>query len=101
MEPEIILAITGQPYLGFPAYITGYQRFQVRNKNYPGVILGEGLVQGLLYSNITIESFTKLDFYEGDEYTREKVEVFLVPTSQLTAWCYLYKKDLIKNLILP
>lgn len=101
MDPEIILSISGKPHPGTPAYIMGYQRFQVKNKNYPGVIKSEGLVHGLLYSNITPESLDKLDFYEGDEYTREKVEVFLVPTSQLTAWCYLYKENLSENLIRP
>lgn len=99
MAPETIKVITGQPLQGTPAYITGYQRFQVKNKNYPGIIKSDGIVHGLLYSNVSPESIAKLDLYEGSEYNREKVEVFLVPTSQLTAWCYLYKEELTNNLV--
>jgi len=101
MDPETIRSITGHSYQGTPAYITGYQRFPVKNKPYPGIIESEGIVHGLLYTNITPESLALLDEYEGPEYTRETVEVFLVPTSQTPAWCYLYKKELKNNLEKP
>lgn len=91
MVEELFLSVTGQMFKSTPAYISGYQRYQVKNKNYPGIILDKGLVTGQLYFNIPHDTINLIDEYEGDEYQRIKVEAIANPTGLFTAWCYLYK----------
>ena len=93
MVEEIFLTVTGQKFSSSSAYIMGYQRYQVRNKNYPGIVLDNGMVSGQLYFYLPPEIIKLIDAYEGDEYQRIKVEAFANPTGVFTAWCYLYKTE--------
>ena len=93
MVEDIFLSVTGQKFSSSSAYVMGYQRYQVRNKNYPGIILENGMVSGQLYFNISQDIMKLIDEYEGEEYQRIKVEAYTNPTGVFTAWCYLYKTE--------
>ena len=99
MIEDIFLSITGQNFKSSTGIINNYICCQVKNKNYPGLISGEGKVSGIIYYNLPPEIISKLDTYEGQEYHRQKVSVNTTESKQITAWCYLYKTELKTNLL--
>ncbi|KAK9775591.1 hypothetical protein SCAR479_07697 [Seiridium cardinale] len=59
-----------------PALLHGYCRRRVRDADYPGITPDpDHEVRGMLVTGLTSANIYHLDFFEGDEYTREKVKV--------------------------
>ena len=52
------------------AEIVGYKRLKVKNAEYPGLVKAEGIVQGLVWLNVSQSDIEKLDLFEGDFYKR-------------------------------
>lgn len=62
-----------------PALLHGYCRRRVRHADYPGIIPdADHEVRGTLVTGLTSANIHHLDFFEGSEYTREKVKVKLL-----------------------
>ena len=53
-----------------PAEIIGYKRLKVKNADYPGLVKGEGIVQGLVWLNVSQSNIERLDSFEGEFYKR-------------------------------
>ena len=50
--------------------ISGYRRLAVRNEEYPGLIKGEGIVDGYIWFEVDDVSLANLDEFEGEYYER-------------------------------
>lgn len=76
------------------ALLAGYQRFSVKNEHYPGLVAGgDGKVEGIIYCNITEDSWRRLDSFEGEMYSRLTVEVELEDGSSQAAYVYIVKPE--------
>jgi hypothetical protein len=62
-----------------PAILPDYCRHRVRNADYPGIIpQGGESVRGTYVTGLTDVDMYRLDFFEGSEYRRDKVQVVLI-----------------------
>lgn len=61
-----------------PAILSDYCRHRVKYADYPAIVSEEGhTVLGVYATGLTEANMDKLDFFEGSEYSREKVTVKL------------------------
>jgi hypothetical protein len=59
-----------------PACLEGFCRHKVRFCDYPGIVRREGhSVRGMYVAGLTERDVERLDFFEGDDYARERVVV--------------------------
>ncbi|CAM1508208.1 Fc.00g050560.m01.CDS01 [Cosmosporella sp. VM-42] len=62
-----------------PAILEGYCRHRVQWADYPAIIAEEGhKVRGIYATGLTDANVDKLDYFEGSEYDKVKVEVKLL-----------------------
>lgn len=67
-----------------PAMLQSYRRHRVRHVDYPAVVPHEGsCVRGSVVSGLTEGDLYRLDIFEGDQYTRQKVRVQVLKDVQL------------------
>lgn len=58
------------------ATLSGYARFRIKGKHYPGIVAQQGTnVIGTLYAKVTQTQLKRLDRYEGPMYRRCRVMV--------------------------
>lgn len=78
LSSEIVIKLTGKSFKTFAAVLPGYQLYRVKNYDYPAIIQNEGSVtKGLILRNADDSSLAVLSFYEGEEYEKKKVTVFV------------------------
>ena len=95
MVPEVLEHVIGIELEQNFASLLNYQRYFVRSKVYPGIVIEKNAeVSGILYYGITNPNWEKLDFFEGDDYERIVVEVILENLKKQAANMYLFKKSL-------
>ncbi|KIX09668.1 uncharacterized protein Z518_00749 [Rhinocladiella mackenziei CBS 650.93] len=59
-----------------PAMLQSYRRHRVRHADYPAILAHEGsCVRGSVVSGLTRGDLYRLDIFEGDQYSRQKVKV--------------------------
>lgn len=76
MSSEIMAEVSGGDFASFGALAAGFQRFCVRDEQYPGMVAAPaGDVEGVVYENIDPEAVTRLDIFEGDMYARQVISV--------------------------
>jgi hypothetical protein len=69
-----------------PAILRDYCRHRVRNADYPGVISQEGeSVRGTYVTGLTDADMKRLDFFEGSEYDRKKVQAVILAEGETHA----------------
>jgi hypothetical protein len=62
-----------------PALLHDYCRHHVRGVDYPGIIAQKGeSVRGTYVTGLTEVDIRRLDYFEGSEYTRQKVQALLI-----------------------
>lgn len=124
MWAEIMARVCGRPpsaCVGSAAWLPGHVRHPVRDQDYPGLrstaspphpqglaspIAAPG-VAGILYRNLSDEEFERLDAFEGAEYERVAVTVWLParPSStasgdgEVTAWVYRFRDEFADRLL--
>ncbi|BET26290.1 gamma-glutamyl AIG2-like cyclotransferase [Limnobacter thiooxidans] len=65
------------------AIAKGFQRHAVPGETYPAMVRNtQAQVQGLVWLNVRPEDIHNLDVFEGSEYAREHIEVFLNTTGE-------------------
>jgi gamma-glutamylcyclotransferase (GGCT)/AIG2-like uncharacterized protein YtfP len=78
-SPEVLRVLLGRvPTLLSPAFLNGYQRYPVIGQVFPGMVPSlnaESQTQGVLLLNLSSNELCILDYFEGDEYTRQCVTV--------------------------
>lgn len=99
MIDEIFQKFTKTPLQKSKGFLKGYECYQLKNRSYPGMIVGKGLVNGIIYHQLAEKDFLSLDAYEGEEYLRIKVLVNTTTTEQIQAWTYIYKDEFKDNLL--
>lgn len=95
MEPQILYRViygTTEPdpwqkkqTIIRPAVLRGFRRQQVRNADYPAIVPVQNpsiLVRGAFVSGLTDMEVTRLDHYEGFQYTRQRVKVKILKTTR-------------------
>lgn len=74
MWPQIIEEVIGRPIAGTPARLLNVRRVGVRGEVYPAIIpFDGGVVDGMLYENLSAAEMDALDRFEGPEYERRSV----------------------------
>lgn len=88
--PEVMQAVTGQIFPATDALLPGYERFCLVDRLYPGIIrTGQQSTLGRIYFDIDPISLHRLDYFEGDLYSRQAVTVVLPEHSTLYADTYV------------
>ena len=79
--------------------LRGYSRRHVKGEHYPALVLDEkGCVEGVVYRNLPISAWDRLDRFEGEMYARQIVEVELKGGSSLRAETYVVKPNFLDRL---
>ena len=92
--PAVMYAVTGQHYLTEAATLPDYTRYLLVNKHYPGIVPQvDAEVNGVLYRNLSPQTWQRLDRYEDDFYQRQKVRVVSACGDFLEAWTYIIPVD--------
>jgi gamma-glutamylcyclotransferase (GGCT)/AIG2-like uncharacterized protein YtfP len=90
-----------------PAILDKYCRHRVKHAEYPGIIPEDGhCVRGIYATGLTDANLSKLDYFEGSEYRRDKVSVTLLQNvhgkeeegdvKETSAYVFLYPEQLEK-----
>lgn len=99
MFGEVMLAVTGRAYVSEPSVIHGHARYLVGGATYPGLVTQAGSrVDGVLYSEISRSSLTRLDAFEGDYYSRQTVQVTRADGTSTEAQTYVFRSEYLEIL---
>ena len=92
MFPRVFQHVTGRSAHGQPAELTGYGRYCLRGRSYPGIGPRTGeQVQGMLYEGITAKQLRQLDTFEGRIYRRERIRARNARGRTVSAWAYVVR----------
>lgn len=99
MCEDIMHAVCGSQSAHCQATLHDYRRHPVIGAEYPGMLPYAGSqVQGVLYLDLPLSAWPRLDRFEGDEYDRRIVDVTLSDGSRLQAWTYVFRDALAHRL---
>ena len=70
MYDEVWGGIVSGDFENINARLSGYRRLAVSKEEYPGIVKGEGTVEGIIRFNIDEENLSRLDVFEGEYYER-------------------------------
>lgn len=101
MCEDIMSAVCGTPCTRHaPATLAEHRRHPVIGQHYPGMVPAPGsAVRGVLYLDLPSSAWPRLDAFEGEEYTRERVTVTLADGRSVTAWTYVFKPQYASRLV--
>ena len=92
MCEDIMRKVSGHCLPHVPGILTGYIRRCVRGESYPALVShNRGRVEGVLYLNIPISAWDRLDRFEGELYVRQLVQVELRDKTMLKAATYIIR----------
>ncbi len=92
--PEVFQAVTGVSRVGLPVTAPGFARYALKGRSYPGLISAPGgAVQGVLYANLELEEWQRLDAFEDDFYVRQSVSIMHARGETGFAEAYLIRSD--------
>jgi gamma-glutamylcyclotransferase (GGCT)/AIG2-like uncharacterized protein YtfP len=78
LSSEIVIKLTGKSFKTFAAVLPGYQLYRVKERDYPAIIQNDhSETKGLVFENADDLSLAVISFYEGHEYKKKKVTVFV------------------------
>jgi gamma-glutamylcyclotransferase (GGCT)/AIG2-like uncharacterized protein YtfP len=94
MCEDIMSIVVGSPLLSKSAILPDFQRLTMKDEQYPGVVsFSGGLVEGIVYQGIKEQGWKRLDRFEGEIYSRERVVVNYPENGQETVYCYVVKPE--------
>ena len=77
-SPEIVKKLTGKSFKTSPAVLQGYNRYCVKECDYPAVIQKDNAeTAGLVLENVDDFSLDIISFYEGDEYEKKILPIMV------------------------
>lgn len=93
MCQEIMDEVCGASFDSCSASLKGFQRFAVRDEQYPGITESspDQEVIGKLYLNLNEKALARLDSFEGDYYDRRLCSVETEDRQQLKAYVYVFR----------
>ena len=87
---DVVEVVAGRVFPSEPARLPDYACRRVRGQVYPGLRRQPGaLTEGRLLLGVDDEALARIDYYEGDFYTRHLVEVVLEDGRTRDAVLYL------------
>jgi gamma-glutamylcyclotransferase (GGCT)/AIG2-like uncharacterized protein YtfP len=101
MSPEVVQTLLGRAVSNVQsARINGFRRHPVQKKDYPGLIpIANGETTGVLLQGLTSSDMKRLDWYEGDTYSRVDVTVTLLhDSSRFDTQVYNLKENVLQEL---
>jgi gamma-glutamylcyclotransferase (GGCT)/AIG2-like uncharacterized protein YtfP len=94
LSSGIIKKLTGKSFKTFAAVLPGYKLYRVKNCDYPAIIQNEGSeINGLIIENVNDSSLAVISFYEGDEYEKKQVTVFVNGNPEV-ALAFVWAKEI-------
>ena len=73
--------------------ISGYRRLAVKNEEYPGLVIGDGVVQGCIWLGLDEINLARLDIFEGEYYERTLAIAVDEEGNKLDVNVYSIKKE--------
>jgi len=99
MCQDIMAEVTGCQLLGEPATLTDHRRLSVAGQEYPGLVVAEGYaVEGIVYRDVPLSIWERLDRFEGAMYERIAVSLRLADGKTMPAETYLVRPEFEKRL---
>ena len=91
MFDEVFRMVCGDARVGAVAVVQDYARYAVRGQSFPAIVRESGAhTQGLLFHDIELPMWTRLDAFEGDLYQRIEVSVLTEKAMPLSAQTYVF-----------
>jgi len=76
------------------ATLKDFKRSTIRGEEYPGIVAHPGTeVEGVLYLDLPPRAIDRLDSFEGEQYSRQEVEVTTAQLVPYTAMVYVVKPE--------
>jgi gamma-glutamylcyclotransferase (GGCT)/AIG2-like uncharacterized protein YtfP len=92
MCEDIMEQVTGCHLIHEQGAIRGYQRWTVKNEDYPALLPREGgHIAGVIYYDVPDSAWERLDGFEGGMYKRQTLQVELKDGTTLQAATYVVK----------
>ena len=93
MCEDIMATVTGQNLVFDEAHLLDYERYAVRDEEYPAIIpKTASTVQGRVYYGVNEEGVARLDSFEGDYYQRVLLKVSVLGRP-LEAQSYVFREE--------
>ena len=74
--PEVMTALIGRTFESSEAQADGYTCFLIKGEHYPGIVARAGhSARGRVHFDVDEETWSVLDRFEGDVYSRQSIEV--------------------------
>lgn len=71
--------------------ISGYRRLAVKGEVYPGLVKGDGEVEGYIWRDVSREDVERLDVFEGEYYQREALVAINEQGEEIEVNAYVFK----------
>jgi gamma-glutamylcyclotransferase (GGCT)/AIG2-like uncharacterized protein YtfP len=94
MFEDILTGVIGCPASCTPATLTGWQRYALKNRTYPGALPSfspEARIEGMLWTGLSAQAIEALDAFESEDYIRKTVAVTTSSGQQTTADIYEWR----------
>lgn len=99
MCPDILQAVTGKIFKSEKAVLNNFARHLVKQEIYPGLIKNKNeKVEGIVYFNIPDDVWEKLDFFEGEMYFKQNVDIKIFDGTIINAVTYVTKSKFANQL---
>lgn len=90
LAPEVMQAVAGREHGSVPAKANGYVRRYLAGRIYPGIAVDlASSVEGKVYLDVDAAAIARLDYFEGPEYVRRKIDATLADGSTLAVEAYI------------
>ncbi|MFO7568309.1 MAG: gamma-glutamylcyclotransferase family protein [Smithellaceae bacterium] len=94
MCEDIMTEVSGCLLSCEPGIVKGYSRRAVKGEPYPALVYSEaGLVEGIVYRDLPMRAWERLDHFEGEMYARLSVQVELAGQLMLPAQTYVVQPE--------
>jgi gamma-glutamylcyclotransferase (GGCT)/AIG2-like uncharacterized protein YtfP len=93
MYDRVWSRVVTQTYQKKTGAVQSFQRLKVKNEQYPGLIKGDGDVEGVVYFDISARDFARLDNFEGKLYQREEVNAICADGILAPAFVYVIRDE--------
>lgn len=94
MCKEIMAEVAGECPEPVPAVLPNYARRGVRGERFPAILPHRnGRVEGVVYRSLRPNAWEKLDRYEGEMYSRQRVSVRLQDGTFIAAAAYVVRPE--------
>jgi len=91
---EITKKLTGKSFKTYPAVLSGYKIYSLKNRDYPAIIRQDGSsATGLMIENVDDLSLDIIAYYEGEEYEKKRVTV-LLNNKPKDVWTFVWAREI-------